>query len=518
MTNPEEIDVVIIGAGPVGVTAANLLGQAGVRVLVVDKAPDILSMPRAIGLDDEGARVLQATGLMPTIEPDLLAIDSVKLMSPDRGELMSLGVDTPRNGHPILRTFHQPTLERHLRAGLSRFDHVELAVSTECVGFVDRGECVDVQLVSDDGCRAIRTRYLLGCDGAHSFVRRTLGIEMVGKTYSRAWLVVDVHRDPTPGRYLHFLCDPARPGVTLPSPTGGRRWEFMLVHGDEPESMQRPDTVRDLLAPWGDLDAMGVDRTAVYTFHARTAAALQRGNTYLLGDAAHLTPPFAGQGLMAGLRDALNLTWKIAANLRDGAPRHLVDTYEPERRPNVVKMVDLARKMGALIMPTNATAARVRDAALCGAQRLKWWRSVTRDVRLKPTCAIREGFVAPRSGETFPQISVRDARGTTALSDTYRNGHWAIVGMNAAPTDHLRTEQHRRWSQRGRLLCIRGQNPRRPRSTGSLVELQSPTPLPPTLRPGHFYVVRPDNHVYASCEGPHLEGIVDNLLTTLRAA
>jgi len=523
MTSSEAVDVLIVGAGPVGVTAANLLGQAGLRVLIVDRDAEILTIPRAIGLDDEGGRVLQSTGLLETMADDLLAVERVQLMSPSRGELLNLRVCTERNGHPILRTFHQPTLERHLRRGLDRFANVELAVRTECVSFNDIGDGVRIELMTPNGSRQIEARFLLGCDGAHSFVRRKLGIELDGMTYGDAWLVVDAGVDPGPERNVQFLCDPARPGVTLPAPDGGRRWEFMLLNGETAEEMTQRDTVRQLLSPWGDIDDMNLGRVAVYTFHARTARRMQRGNVFLLGDAAHLTPPFVGQGLMAGLRDAANIAWKIASVVNDGSGRSLVDTYEEERLPNVRRMVSLARHMGALVMPTNPLTASARDVALRSLRRIPWLESLARDVRIKPSAVIKRGFLGRckarrslRAGETFPQIQLRSRRGTAIPSDDLRRGRWAIVGVDAMPGEHLASRQHQQFARHGTFVCVRTQRAPRRLAVPTANSLAVAEPLPANLRPGHFYVVRPDNHVYAACSPEPLEGVVDDLLTTLR--
>lgn len=526
MNTSEQVDVVIVGAGPVGVTAANLLGQLGVSVLIIDKAADILTIPRAIGLGDEGARVLQATGLLDTIEPDLLDIETLRFMSPARGELFSLGVRTRRNGHPILRTFHQPTLERRLRAGLERYPAVELAVQTECMRLQQLESGVRVGLQSGGTKRSVECRFLLGCDGARSFVRRSLGIDMRGMTYGDAWLVVDAVRDPTPGPDMHFLCDPRRPGVTMPSPNGGRRWEFMLMPGDTRESIASPASLQRLLAPWGDVARMELDRVAVYTFHSRTAERLQQGDVYLLGDAAHLTPPFAGQGLMAGLRDAANIAWKIASVLRGSAPKTLVDTYEQERLPNVRQMVSLARLMGLVVMPTSDIVAGVRDLAFRAIAHMPGVRSAAREVRFKPGAVIKRGVLRRcrsrgrgRVGALFPQFALRSTNGDARPSDDFRRSRWALLGIDSVATDHLTTRQCDRFGALGAIMNIRSGRPvERSYQPDTVRAVAAAEPLPDALRTDQFYVVRPDNHIYAACDPDALEGVVDDLFDTMRCA
>ncbi len=190
-------------------------------------------------------------------------------------------------------------------------------------------------------------------------MRRLLGLEFEGRTFAQDWLIVDALDVPNPIDHCEFICDPRRPTPHMVAPGGRQRWEFMLKPGERPEEMERPESVRRLLAPWCDVDQIRIERTAVYRFHAREAKSFSKGRCFLAGDAAHVTPPFAGQGLVAGLRDVANLAWKLAWVIRGQADERILDSYDAERRPHARKIINLARFLGALVMPSNRAAAFV---------------------------------------------------------------------------------------------------------------------------------------------------------------
>ncbi|HEY1738461.1 MAG TPA: FAD-dependent monooxygenase, partial [Acidimicrobiia bacterium] len=221
----------------------------------------------------------------------------------------------------------------------------------------------------DDGSMVV-ARYAVGCDGARSMVRRAIGSGVHDLEFEEPWLVVDVVlREEVPGlpdRALQ-VCDPARPHTLVPMPWPRFRFEFMLLDGEDPDAMQHPDRARELMAAWIDPASVDVERAAVYTFHGLVAERWRSDRVFLAGDAAHQMPPFLGQGMCSGMRDAANLTWKLAAVMHDGAPDALLDTYQSEREPHVRAIVEQAVGFGRIICTTDAAVAADRDAQLLAA-------------------------------------------------------------------------------------------------------------------------------------------------------
>lgn len=376
MSNESSIyDVLIVGAGPAGALSANLLGKYGVKVLLVDKEDDIVKTPRAVGLCNEGSRIINAAGLMDSFEPTLLDAAQVQFRCASLEPFFSFDCAEEVNGFPILRTLYQPALEQCMRDGLDRYDNVDFWKSTECLQIEDRGNEVLCRVVTNgDEYRTISCRYVLGCDGGRSNIRKMMNVGFTGHTYAQDWLILDVENDPSVHTHnqhkegktndrdlVYFMCDPNRPGVTLPTPNNTRRWEFVVKNDESNEYISSDAAVKELLKPWGDVSEMNVIRKTIYTFHARIAKKFRVGNVFLLGDAAHLTPPFAGQGLMAGLRDSYNISWKLAQVLKGTLSDRVLDTYHSERRPQAVIIVNTARAMGMLVLPQSKWFSKVRN-------------------------------------------------------------------------------------------------------------------------------------------------------------
>lgn len=471
-----DYEVVIIGAGPAGVTTANLLGGYGIRTLVIDKSPEILMMPRAVGMCDEGSRVVNMTGLMDEVEKDIHPCQDLYFMSKDNEQLFSVDSSVEINGYQMLRTFYQPDLERVLREGLSRYDCVDFWVQTECLQFEDYGDAVEMRLLlADDSHKTIRCRYLLGCDGAKSTVRKRCGIPFTGQTYKQDWLVLDVANDPVSDRRdIRFLCDPNRPAVTLPTPDNTRRWEFVVKDNESHEQVCSDEFVRELLKPWGDIDDMDITRKTVYTFHAVQAKEFRKGNVFLVGDAAHLTPPFAGQGLMAGLRDAANLSWKLAFVLRDKLPESVLDTYHSERHPQARIIIDVARLLGLFILPQSKVMTKIRDSVfsmarsyLCKGNQQK--NSLSTAALAQPKARLRKvpnsiiGFKALRymnkpphiaqEGFEIPQHRIKNQQGETEFLDNSLAQAFTLVTFNEDASKYLSDETMAQFTDVGGQFC-----------------------------------------------------------------
>lgn len=375
MTIPLDTQVLVVGFGPVGATLANLLGRDGVDVTVVELATDVYGLPRAAHFDAEIMRVFQSIGLADEILPATVPIPGMDVVAADGRLLLRFesrrisGVD----GWPRSFMFHQPDLERALWRGVERFPSVTTLLGTEVVGLApdDTGVTVTTRAVATGDERVLRAGWVVGCDGARSFVRKTAGIALDDLEFDQPWLVLDtVLRDGAdpelPDRAVQY-CDPARPATFVPTSGPHRRWELMLLPGEDPAVMEDPDTVAALLAPWVEVGRdVDVIRSAVYRFHALVAERWRAGRLLLAGDACHQMPPFLGQGMCSGIRDVVNLAWKLRLVLDGLADDDLLDTYQPERDAHVRAITDLAVELGAIISTTDPDVAAARDAAMTG--------------------------------------------------------------------------------------------------------------------------------------------------------
>ncbi len=504
-----DTDVIVVGLGPVGAALAALLGRYGVRVLAIDKATEIFTKPRAIALDNEALRILQLVGVGDG-EFATVAIPQVQYHSPLFGRFARISTAGIIDGHPMLVTFYQPELEQVLRAKVASDASVEVRLGVELLNLVEDGRTVTARLKAADGRESeLRARFVVGCDGANSLVRRLLGLDFEGQTFAQDWLIVDALDVPDPIDHVEFICDPRRPTPHMVAPGGRQRWEFMLHPGEDAQAMERPESVRRLLARWCDVDRVRIERTAVYRFHAREARSFSKGRCYLAGDAAHITPPFAGQGLVAGLRDIANLAWKLAWVLRGQADARILDSYDVERRPHAKKIIKLARFLGALVMPSNRAAAFALHGLIRAMRVLPAGRALFDDLKIKPENTFDDGLFwrrrrneRLRAGSTLPQGWVRPTGGSPMLSDDALGLHWALVGVGVDPTKHLRPDQLHRWQRAGGQVwqwCQRAQaqhlaEPRR------RLEALDETLLPRRVPMGWAFIVRPDRCVMA--EGP----------------
>ncbi|WP_321964833.1 bifunctional 3-(3-hydroxy-phenyl)propionate/3-hydroxycinnamic acid hydroxylase [Paraburkholderia sp. J7] len=433
---PTAVDVLIVGCGPVGATIANLLAGHGLHVLVIDKSVEIYMAPRAIALDNEALRILQ---LARVDEGDFekVAISQVRLRSPWLGEFGRINTLGALDGHPKLVTFYQPELEQCLRAKLAQFDRVHVGLGVALRGLTELEDHVLASLdAGPAGTHNVRARYVVGADGASSLVRQVIGQDFIGKTFNEDWLIVDARDVPQPIDHVEFICDHRRPVPHMTAPGGRERWEFMLRPGETREQMESNTRIRELLAPWGDVDQMIIERKAVYRFHARAVSAFSKGRVFLAGDAAHITPPFVGQGLVAGLRDAANLSWKLALVIHGQASPQILDTYDEERRPHVRAMIRLAKLMGRLVMPVNGAVALCTHGVMRLARFIPKARLYFEEMHIKPANACRRGlFVKGRTesrlvrGAVVPQGWVRDAAGTQCLSDDALGYRLVLAGF-----------------------------------------------------------------------------------------
>lgn len=361
-----DADVAIVGYGPTGAVLANLLGARGWRVAIFDREPGLLDLPRAVHFDGEVMRIFHGAGLAPTISALIRPSGGMQYINP-AGDLMlerKAALNTGVHGWANNYLFHQPDLENALRNGIKRFGNVRELTRHDVKAVTQTACCatLTVNAIDDKTTRAFSARWVVGCDGARSIIRGAISSGYSDLGHNQSWLVVDIllkHDLDLPIATVQF-CDPTRP-ITYVNVTGQRRrWEFMLMPGDDAQAITESKNVWRLLSRWITPNDGNIVRSAVYTFHSRVADRWRHGRLLIAGDSAHQMPPFLGQGMCAGIRDAANLAWKLDLVLK-GADPELLNTYQSERQPHVQQYVNTAVKLGNIIQTTDVIVAAQRD-------------------------------------------------------------------------------------------------------------------------------------------------------------
>ena len=529
MTRTLETDVVVVGAGPCGITLANLLGTYGVTSLVVDRETAIFEFPRAVGIDDESLRTYQAVGLVNELLADIVQNTPIRYYT-SWGRCFAHVKPTAKPfGWPRRNLFLQPLLEATLRQGVERFSSVDLRLGWELEDLEQDAEMVTARFGTPDGEPVeVRSRYLVGADGGRSLVRRLAGIDLTGKTAPAKWLVVDVADDVLDAPYSAVYCSPVQPILVVPLPYRHRRFEWLLQPDDDEEEVTQPDRVRGLLArQYGAAPLPTILRSRVYLHHSRVATSFQRDRLFLAGDAAHLQPPFFGQGMNSGIRDATNLAWKLAAVVDGRASDAVLATYDIERRGHATQMVQFATRIGAMYKPHNLVTEHLRDVLFRALQLIPGAQEYILQMKYKPMPRYEEGIVVrPTSdpgsddlvGRMFmqPTVETTEGRRRTMLDDVL--GPWfAVIGVHVDPTASLDADSMRWWSALGarffHVLAARsGPHPTRPAPPGQAAS--APASGSVTLedvngefrdwllaRPhAEIVVLRPDRYVAAVCD------------------
>lgn len=421
-------DVAVIGCGPVGAMAANLLGRQGLSVVVLEKETEHYPLPRAVHLDHEMMRLFQSAGVIDRVEPDMVATDGHLHVGADHGVIRYMGtVGKPRPfGWANDYFFYQPEFEAHLRAAFADNSciggSIGLLLGAEFTSLSQGDDGVTVTYAQDGAQRSLTARWAIAADGSRSPVRKALGVKLDDLGFEEPWLVVDaevegpvtfpdltgVPEGADLQRLSVMMCDPNRPATVVPGRRNHRRWEFMLLPHEDDAEMMREENVAALVGAWMKDVPHKIVRAATYRFHGLVAEQWQVGRVFLAGDAAHQTPPFFGQGMCHGLRDVANLAWKMAAIVNDGADEAILATYQPERDPHVRGVIGAAVAAGRYICELDPARAAQRDASI-RAQSAQKADETAAD--LIP--AISTGFVAqgtPAAGQRFIQPILTDGR------------------------------------------------------------------------------------------------------------
>jgi 3-(3-hydroxy-phenyl)propionate hydroxylase len=450
----DPIPVVIVGAGPVGVTAATLLGQYGVECLVLDRWDGVYPQPRAVHLDDEIYRVLARLGIAEQFAAVSRATRGLQLVDRNHRVLAVFDRDGDfgRHGHPQANMFDQPELEQLMRTNLKDQATVTLRGNVDVTDLAQDGRGrvrVDVTDRLSGEHESVLATYVLGCDGANSVVRTAIGSTMQDLHFEQRWLVIDVDSPVELDQWegVHQVCDPERAATYMRVGDTRYRWEFRLLPGETAADFESVEALMPLIGPWVEgipCDRLVLGRVAEYTFRAQLADRWRDRNVFLLGDAAHLTPPFVGQGLCSGVRDSMNLSWKIAGVLSGDLPESVLDTYELERKPHTRALIQLAKLIGVAMTQGGRAGDLLRRAMAPHLHRVPGLRNRLLDSETPPLSRSdlvgRRGLRTPLNGRLCPNALL--TRGTR-YDDATRGG---FVLVTAVP---LSTDQRALLADRG---------------------------------------------------------------------
>ncbi|KAA8559491.1 3-(3-hydroxy-phenyl)propionate/3-hydroxycinnamic acid hydroxylase [Pseudomonas extremaustralis] len=507
--NSFSTQVLIVGAGPTGLTLANLLGQANVDTLIVDRKPGTVTEPRAVSIDDESLRTMQAIGLDDAVLRDVVPGYGVHYFTRPGGRCFGKVEPTGRlYGFPKRNAFRQPLFESTLKVGLERFANLTARFNHELLEFTQDQHGVRALIKDADGqLLDVKASYLIACDGGRSPVRKQLGIEMVGSSFSSRWLVVDTDQDDDPFWQTRVYCDARRPVVEVPGPHHTRRFEFQLKSGETDAQVLSPECLHTLLRPFKGDAPVSIVRKTVYTFHARVAERWQVGRVFLAGDAAHLTPPYAGQGMNSGVRDAHNLGWKLIAVLKGQMAATALLSYESERRDHAWALIKLALNLGVVMAPATVLRARLISAAFALIGLVPPLRDYFLQMRFKPKPRFTKGLVLPEGkagklacGQMFPQPLLTDAQGHTQLLDTTIGAGFALIQYGDPARQRLDELRHGLWDhlEAKRILILPAHVQALPSLPGCTVLHDREDALKDLLGDSHtFVLLRPDRYVAA---------------------
>ncbi|GIH21171.1 3-(3-hydroxyphenyl)propionate hydroxylase [Rugosimonospora africana] len=478
-----------------------MLGVHRTRVAVIDPHVAPYPRPRAAALDAEVMRILVRVPGLADVGKWAVGVRRSRVLGPDHRPLFTVDIPDGRPGPLPGALIDQPGLEKALRAGLSILSNVELRTGRSVVAVEQDDDHVDVTL--DNGDR-VRARWLVGCDGASSTVRTLLGVPYEGVSFPEPWLVVDAtingNVDAVPT--LSYVLDPRRPLVTMSRP-GAYRWEWMMLPGEDPARMVDEAIVRELVGAWVDPDTIRVQRAAVFTFHARAASQWRRGRVLLAGDAAHSMPPFVGQGLGSGIRDAANLAWRLAEVVQGLDGNALLDGYEYERAPDVRAMTTMALRTGRVVQTRNRVSSALLRAVLRTAGAVPGVElSVGR--RAQPARRLPRGTAGPHpgAGRLLPDARVRIPSGDVVRLDDLVDNRWAVIGYGGDPRIHLDAGT-REWAvaRRAVILAIATPGQQTTAEAGCTVIERVDGALPAPRRPA-VTIVRPDRFLHGTIPAP----------------
>lgn len=438
MSDDEIVDIAVIGAGPIGATAALLADRLGLTVVLVDRSAEVYPQPRAIHFDADIMRIFQFAGLADELEPRVRATSGALHLGADGEPIRDFRVVATESdlGWMPHYMFYQPELDALLRQRAAEARGVRAEFGWSCDSLREEEDHVVVGLSDGSGShQKVGARYVIAADGASSPLRKALGIELTDYGFDEPWVVIDgdVDDEELGPDYSIMYCDPSRPATYVPGPRAHRRWEFMVLPGEDGGALATPMAALKLIrgvTPWLPEGGLRIDRAAVYRFHALVADRWRAGRVLLAGDAAHQTPPFYGQGMCHGLRDVRNLTWKLRAVLRDGISESILDTYQQEREPHVRAIIEQSVANGRYICVLDEAEARERDARmreLMAHPEPEAPRTFRTAIPGLAAGMLDDADRSGASGLLFPQPWVARGDGHRVRLDEVLGGDWAII-------------------------------------------------------------------------------------------
>lgn len=452
-----DADVAVVGYGPSGEIAASLLGKAGVRTVVLERDKDLYARARAVTVNDWTLRILQELGVAERVKQDMDVMPAVSWKTYQHKLVFRLVQKPDVLGHPTAMMIYQPEMEAVIRDHAARYETLDVRFGHTFAGLEQDPDGVTVQASDDEGhAYTLRVRYVVGADGGSSPVREALGLTMVGTTRPRRWIVIDGEvLEPWPGSdELVFWSDPVRPVVDIPLAKANHRWEIPLAPGETDADYDSEDKV------WERLRALGMDEShvrikgyAFYSHHLRHLEGWRRDRVVLIGDAAHLMPPWAGQGMQSGIRDAHNLAWKLVAVCRGQLDDTVLDTIETERWQHVEMLTEMTVRLGMFIEADQRVLVALRNTLGPWARHLPFWNRV-----LQPSNATNRfdhGWVTGRPhrrnalGRMIPQPSVFDRQGGEHLLDDLLGDDFVVLGAGIDPRKAMTRAQIEDWTRLG---------------------------------------------------------------------
>ena len=495
----EHVDVVIVGCGPVGSAAANLLSERGHSVAVLDEATEFHGETRAVHMDHETMRIFRGIGIDDRFKPYYTPFEGMEFLDDQHRRMFLLKAADARSGEQGYM-FSQPQLELSLREQLDRRDNVSMMLGHRVTDLSQSGASVDLsyEIVASGEVGSISAAYVIGCDGATSFVRKHVGIELEDLGFDEPWVVVDCDllKPVDLPNYGQQVCDIRRPSTFIPAENDHRRWEFMLLPGEKPEEVDSEDKLFELMAPWGIArENLRIRRTAVYTFHALISKKWRVGRVFVAGDACHQTPVFIGQGMCAGIRDAANLSWKLSLVLDGLADDGILDSYQLEREPHVRSVIMESVKQGQIICTTDPELAKVRDQVIDDLSKipnLSFYDSLpdlTDGILRNPSDDSLAGNVA-----IHPMVEPAD--GPATFLDNVSGTGFRLITRDTEPFVDLSEEAQRLWQRLdGRCVTI-AEGASRANGTLSVTDVDGRLGKLMDDYGIESFLVRPDHYVY----------------------
>ena len=519
-------DIAVVGLGPVGAAAANLAAASGFKTVVLDRDDAPFAQPRAIVFDAEVMRIFASFGLASTIEPITRPLGGSVYLGADGRRIRTFRSPGPSypGGWAPSNLFYQPELETKLRNNLAVFAGMHVETGCVATGVENHAAGARVLARRRDGSElVVEARYVLACDGASSTLRKALGIGLEDIGFEERWLVLDaLMKGPMrwPGKYdippevrdggfSLMICDPAGPATIIPGRGDHRRWEYMLSPAETDADAVSPDALARRLSDWADPAAVEVVRTAVYRFRALMARRWRNGSVFLLGDAAHQTPPFFGQGMCHGVRDAAQLIWKLRL-VEDGrAEPDLLDSYQAEREPHVREIITASVAAGAAVCITDPDQARARDEEFRALEAAREGKAVAMTDVVPP---IRAGLIrGPGGGQRLPEFPVKRDGRTGALDDHLAN---RFTLLSTTPVDTRAAAPWARWRALGGQELVLSAN-----DGGALIDVDGRFADWMKRHPAQAVLVRPDRYLFGAGDPVSLiEDLLDALAATSSSA